>query len=510
MITPSRSYQGYRGVGIQPGQDPLIDAIQNYGDAPQAMPDYTRGPSASAVGREREIADILTGQALQTRPTVSGWDGLSQLGQAFLARRASKRAEGMEAEYTQAQAADQQRMYDTLGLDEQQRAHHQLTGGLPEQERPFIINDQAFDPVTGERLVDARNAPERPIETDFAGRKRYKDTGELVFPDAEPAPPPPITPTDQRRFNLQQQRLDLDRDRFAAEQSPQYDGVVSGGFNNSFVGPPPSDQSAQLFAAAFGEGDGDFVTAPGEQSGNPSLTPGSSPFGPLTGQGEPKRGTSEQTYATYRASRQASRDQEALEEYTQAADTARDVTDPKLREIEGLLDPNGDGSFDGGAPVGPAAGFRAGASRFVPQNDAAEWVASRLGIPDQEQGGQLYATKAAVNQLVLDVMGKLKGVASDNDTQLIRETAPEWWQRPEQIMMIVGVQRSLGQRAREKSYIAEEWTNRIGGLSLPNQNGQTFYQFWDQYISENSILPQGFGATTARNAASENDGWEDF
>jgi hypothetical protein len=91
---------------------------------PEMMPDL--GGASSTADRKREIADLLTQRAMGRNATSIG-TGLAQLGEAFIARGATKRADKAETE--REQITRDLLATATGGGPDAARARAQLTGG---------------------------------------------------------------------------------------------------------------------------------------------------------------------------------------------------------------------------------------------------------------------------------------------------------------------------------------------------------------------------------------------
>ncbi len=124
--TPN-SYVGYQGYvsGDQAGPKPpqSVAEILSQG-LPEMMPDL--GGASSTADRKREIADLLTQRAMGRNATSIG-TGLAQLGEAFIARGATKRAD--EAETTRDSITRDLLATAMGGGPDAARARAQLTGG---------------------------------------------------------------------------------------------------------------------------------------------------------------------------------------------------------------------------------------------------------------------------------------------------------------------------------------------------------------------------------------------
>jgi len=96
MLPPeAQGYQGYQGYGTAPQPVQSVAEILSQGSPGQPMPDLSG--ATSAASRQRQIADMLL-QGAQQQDNTSIAGGLSQLGQAFLARRAGQKADTAETE----------------------------------------------------------------------------------------------------------------------------------------------------------------------------------------------------------------------------------------------------------------------------------------------------------------------------------------------------------------------------------------------------------------------------
>ena len=95
MLPPeTQGYQGYQGYTGAPKPPQSVAEILS---EPLGEPMPNLGGATSAASRQRQIADMLMqGAQQQDNRSIAG--GLSQLGQAFLARRAGQKADTAETE----------------------------------------------------------------------------------------------------------------------------------------------------------------------------------------------------------------------------------------------------------------------------------------------------------------------------------------------------------------------------------------------------------------------------
>ena len=144
------------------------------------------GAATSAASRQRQIADMLMqGAMAQDNTSIAG--GLSQLGQAFLARRAGQKADTAE---------DKQREMASLLLQQAMQGGEQgkpaleqllmqnpeygmqyaMQANMPKQKRdPIVVNDQLVDPDTYQPLGDFRD-PVQPEAPEYV----YEQIGEEI------------------------------------------------------------------------------------------------------------------------------------------------------------------------------------------------------------------------------------------------------------------------------------------------------------------------------------------
>lgn len=132
------------------------------------------GGATSAASRQRQIADMLL-QGAQQQDNTSIAGGLSQLGQAFLARRAGQKAD--TAEDKQREMASLLMQQAMQGGEQGQASLQQLLTQNPDAamqyaiqanapKEPLVINDQLVDPRTYQSLGDFRDARDPLVVAD--------------------------------------------------------------------------------------------------------------------------------------------------------------------------------------------------------------------------------------------------------------------------------------------------------------------------------------------------------
>lgn len=134
MLPPeAQGYQGYQGYGTAPQPVQSVAEILSQGSPGQPMPDLSG--ATSAASRQRQIADMLL-QGAQRQDNTSIAGGLSQLGQAFLARRAGQKAD--TAEDKQREMASLLMQQAMQGGDQGNAAMQQLVMQNPDAVMPYI------------------------------------------------------------------------------------------------------------------------------------------------------------------------------------------------------------------------------------------------------------------------------------------------------------------------------------------------------------------------------------
>lgn len=165
---------------------------------PEMMPDL--GGATSAASRQRQIADMLL-QGAQSQDNTSIAGGLSQLGQAFLARRAGQKADTAE---------DKQREMANLLL---QQAMGQGPESQAARAQLFADNPAAMvaqsDAAARQAVEDALMAEERAYE-------RGRNTKTDEFNER-------AWITDQQRYESEQERAN----RIEAEAARRFDATYN-------------------------------------------------------------------------------------------------------------------------------------------------------------------------------------------------------------------------------------------------------------------------------------------
>lgn len=284
-----------------------------------------------------------------------------------------------------------------------------------------------------------------------------------------------------RRHNQADEALDADKfvHQVNQDQLSSGNGIggnipVALGGQQGFTPEAPNAQASLLHKAAFGDGTAN-LPAIDSQPEDGTFSPGAQALGPNTNlQYDPRFPDPLARYQSYRASSQANVDVRRLEGYRDDANLARDRRGPALNTLQQLL--------NNGAKIGPLSDGRVIASHVPLIN-----MIPGLG---REDAAKIQAFEATANELVVDLLGNLKGVASDKDTEVIASTVPTHTQSRESAELIIKLHTAVDERTRAKSYLADEWTNRVGGLSLQNGRGETFDQFWENYVNETPLLEE--------------------
>lgn len=232
------------------------------------------------------------------------------------------------------------------------------------------------------------------------------------------------------------------------------------GMGNYGYAPPPSSEGG-FFQIAFGDTGGQV------QEGFQGIDP------QATAPGQPLPQINQAEYQKYRGSSLAKSDAQQLEEARAASTKYSTAIRPKLDTLSGML--------EAGVPTGAYSGIVRGVGERVPA------LRGNFGVPDKDELARADTFESAANQLVLDMASVAKGSMSDSDRAFFTTMAPQLSQT-DPAFVIDALERQ-GQRNQEYADGAEIWNVRYGGLSLPNENGETFTQLWTQYVSENPIVP---------------------
>ncbi len=193
--TPN-SYVGYQGYGSgdQAGPKPpqSVAEILSQG-LPEMMPDL--GGATSAASRQRQIADMLL-QGAQSQDNTSIAGGLSQLGQAFLARKAGQKAD--TAEDKQREMASLLMQQAMQGGEQGQASLQQLLTQNPEAAMQYAmqVNAPAPPPEYGLDLV--------PVTDPATGQTSFVQASKSGGVRAVEGYVPPAPEPDQRPWWAQE------------------------------------------------------------------------------------------------------------------------------------------------------------------------------------------------------------------------------------------------------------------------------------------------------------------
>ena len=143
MLPPeTQGYQGYQGYT---GAPKPVQSVAEILSEPLGEPMPDLGGATSAASRQRQIADMLMqGAQQQDNRSIAG--GLSQLGQAFLARRAGQKAD--TAEDKQREVASLLMQQAMQGGDQGQASLQQLLTQYPEAAMQYAMKVNAPPPPT--------------------------------------------------------------------------------------------------------------------------------------------------------------------------------------------------------------------------------------------------------------------------------------------------------------------------------------------------------------------------
>jgi hypothetical protein len=177
--TPN-SYAGYQGYGSgdQAGPKPVQSVAEILSQGmPEMAPDLMGAQGTAS--RQRQIADMLM-QGVQQQDNTSLAGGLSQLGQAFLARGANKKADKAEAEAQSVQAMLVQQAMQ--GGEQGKASIAQLLAGNPEAgieyamqmnapqkpRDPFVVNDRVLNPDDPTQVLADYSDPVAPEQKQYS------------------------------------------------------------------------------------------------------------------------------------------------------------------------------------------------------------------------------------------------------------------------------------------------------------------------------------------------------
>lgn len=232
---------------------------------------------------------------------------------------------------------------------------------------------------------------------------------------------------------------------------------------------PPGSAAQNGFIQAHFQTTGFGDQMGGQGSAGASGSPDTPPISP-------------QEYQKYRASTLAKSDSKVMEDARSRSNSIATTLMPQLDTLDAMINE--------GMPMGPYGDAAAAVGTYVPA------LQGSLGVPTGEEIGRRDVFKQQATKMVLDVAEQAKGSMSDSDREWFKTTAPQLVQTKTGAKMVIEATRALAKRDQEFSEASEMWNSARGGLSIPDENGETFYQAWQKYAAENPVVPSGAAPTS--------------
>lgn len=250
----------------------------------------------------------------------------------------------------------------------------------------------------------------------------------------------------------------------------QHQNVSGGG--SGFGGSSQQSQPTMTFG-------GDFIPAAFSQLGPAQMGGQDGDFYLVDGDQQPAQPQpiDEQRYQFYRSSEQAKQDAKLLEDARQRAISYTTQTAPKIQEMRRLMDQ--------GMEMGPLAGMRENVARTLP------FTRGLPGIPDAGELARAGAFRNIAGNMVLEMAEKSKGSMSDSDLAYFKTLTPQVEAGKLTSQGALDAMEKVSERDRQYAATSEAWTNRYGGLSMPDENGQTFFTSWGEWTQMNPLFGEG-------------------
>lgn len=499
---PPREASGYRGYQGYDTTSAPVQSVQEILTQPMGeIPPDLRGAQGGA-SRQRQIADMLM-QGMQQQDNTSIAGGLSQLGQAFLARNAMKKADKAEASRDEiVSMLTQKAMQGDQASIAALLSPEAAIGRMDQQARQNVEDERYTDERDYGRgrdaVVDGRYIDERDYSRgrDQLGDQRYgqeyaDERGDVAYERKR-----------QVAANAPRDIWQPAGDGAIFNQSTGAYKQVSGGGNQGgqggggYTGTPAEDN---FYIPTSADADNPFIQlqfggmpTQGAEGGTlfdngEIYTPGAN--GAQGGGGMPPN-VDPNMYQRYRSSEYAKTDAEVAKDAREAAIKISTKTMPQIAQLKSLA-----GQF----PSGFASDARYEAGRVAP------FLRGNVGMSEAEMAARdtfVSQTKA----FVLDLAQQMKGSLSDSDRAWVETMGARTNMMPESINQVLDTAERMAERQEFYAQGAEVWSNQYGGLSMTDQNGKNFYQAWSDWSSMNPITGGTYGGDAPTSGQSRRGG----
>lgn len=478
-------YQGYQGYGgMNAAPKPVQSVAEILSEPLGDIPPDLRGASGTA-SRQREIADMLTGRVMGKQATGIA-DGLAQLGEAWIARKANRRAD----------AADSKR-------DEIISMLTQKAAAGDEASIAQLLSPEAMigrkDTKARQGIEDARYTDERDYSRgrDQVADTRYTQQWDYSVGRDEIADTRYVDELDYSRqrdqmSDAERRAANAPRDiwqsagegvifnqRTGAYQnvSPggtgSYGGTGGGGGNedpNSFVIPTSAMNENPFIQMQFG---GTLTQgAPSFFDNGEIYTPTEGDTEAAPGGGRPPNITS--TYNRYRSSELAKNDNKELGNARTEAVAVTSNLLPQIAEMRELV-----GTF----PMGITSDIQYQVGRVAGD-------AFGLGMSPEEQGNR-DAFLGQSKKLALALGRDLKPF-SNSDRDWIQAMVANPGQSKESAAKVLDTLEKMAKYRLFYAQGAEMWQNQYGGLSMTDKSGKNFFESWGEWSAMNPVTGKQF------------------
>jgi hypothetical protein len=468
-------------------------------------PDLTGAQGTAS--RQREIADLLTNRAMG-RNATGLVDGFAQLGEAFLANKAGKRADKAEADAQGVQSLLIQQAMQ--GGDQGQQSIAQLLGasGDPmaainyktQMDATAKADERYTDETQYGRGRDAMSDQRYADETQYGrGRDALSDTrytqeytdqrGDVAYERSAASAarrssaerPVALGDGGALVYNPQTKAWEM-QTLGGGGASPGGAGATGTPAGDNFYIPTSADAENPFIQLQFG-GSPTQGTNGGTLFDNGEIyTPGASDA--QQGGGVPP-GMDPGLYQRYRGSEYAKTDAKIAKDAREAAIKISTKTMPQIAQLKSLST-----QF----PSGFTSDLQYEAGRAVP------FLRGNVGMNESQMAARdtfVSQTKA----FVLDLAQQMKGSLSDSDRAWVETMGARTNMTPESINQVLDTAERMAERQEFYAQGAEVWSNQYGGLSMTDQTGKNFYQAWSDWSSMNPITGGTYGGDAPTSGA---------
>jgi hypothetical protein len=453
-----------------------------------------------SAGRQRQIADMLM-QGVQRQDNTSLAGGLSQLGQAFLARGANKKADAAEDKAQSVQSllvqnamkGDQASIAQLLAGDPAAAINYKMQGDATAKADARYADETGY--IRGRNAtLDAMGAEQHTA--DMAARQREAQGYRWATPEELQAaglrggsaqvgpdkrlvvvkePPAPVTRAPYSFhtlgegagavFNPQTGDYEIVGSRGGAPAGSGPGGVDPRQTDNDFF----RSQGIEAQLTQFATGDGGVGI---NQQGVYDDTRPDDASGPNSG-----------SYDTYRARTRGAGDTKRIGTIREQTSTAVNDLDMLLNEAQTLIEE--------GVPSGVFAKTRTELGKLNSGLKSATGLdlSGLPFVPDETETAQMGAMQSIQTQLALLRTQLTKGAISNYEMEMFVQSVPGLSNTPEGNALILENMRKMQARTIAYGEAADTWDQMFGGVSAANpKTGQSFDQAWAEYTKNNPWL----------------------